>query len=269
MAVKTNIELANKVKEVANKYKTLYVLGCFGSPLTDANKKKYSENLQYNRDRKVMIYRANSNTFGFDCSNLIKGVLWGWNGDKTATYGGAKYASNDVPDMSADSMIRECKGVTTDFKNIEIGEILWCSGHVGVYIGDGLAVECTPRWKNGVQITAVGNIGKKAGYNTRVWVSHGKLPYVSYDDEKDEKQQYKGTFPTLPERGYFKEGDKGNQVKNLQKLLNWCIGAKLNVDGIFGEKTKAAVEAFQEKYKLKVDGLFGEKSLAKAKTIKK
>lgn len=61
-----------------------------------------------------------------------------------------------------------------------IGEAVWMSGHIGIYIGDGLAVECTPKWENKVQITAVGNIGSKAGYNTRTWTKHGKLPYVDY-----------------------------------------------------------------------------------------
>ena len=61
-----------------------------------------------------------------------------------------------------------------------IGEAVWMSGHIGIYIGDGLAVECTPKWENKVQITAVGNIGSKSGYNTRRWTKHGKLPYVDY-----------------------------------------------------------------------------------------
>ena len=89
---------------------------------------------------------ANQNppVFGFDCSGLIKGILWGWDGLPTATYGGAKYTSNGVPDISADQMITKCSGVTTDFSNIEIGEAVWMPGHIGIYIGDGLAVECTP-----------------------------------------------------------------------------------------------------------------------------
>ena len=32
-------------------------------------------------------------------------------------------------------------------------------------------------------MTAVGNIGAKAGYNTRTWSKHGKLPYVTYTGE--------------------------------------------------------------------------------------
>ena len=63
-----------------------------------------------------------------------------------------------------------------------VGEAVWMSGHIGIYIGDGLAVECSPKWENKVQITAVGNIGSKAGYNTRTWTKHGKLPYVDYSE---------------------------------------------------------------------------------------
>lgn len=269
MSVKTNIELVNKAKEIATKYDTIYVMGSFGSPMTMANKKRYSEN-GLNNLRKSKIARATADTFAFDCSNLIKGILWGWNGDKSDTYGGAKYATNGVPDINADSMIKACKEVSTDFKNIEVGEAVWCSGHIGIYIGDGLAVEATSRWTSKVQITAVGNIGSKAGYNTRTWVKHGKLPYVTYEAKKTANlQKYSGTFPTLPERGYLKKGDKGTQVKNLQKFLNWCIAATLEVDGDFGAKTEKAVKDFQKKYKLTFDGLFGKNSLAKAKTIKK
>ena len=183
----TNFELAAKLTEIAAKYKTLYVLGCFGAPLTAANKERYINAYSYNSkaNRKKQINAASADTFGFDCVNLIKAVLWGWNGDKTANYGGANYASNGVPDIGADAMIGVCKDVSTNFKNIEVGEAVWMSGHIGIYIGGGLAVECTPAWKNKVQITAVGNIGKKSGYNTRTWVKHGKLPYITYLPEGD------------------------------------------------------------------------------------
>ena len=176
-------EFIEKLKDVEKNYKTLYVMGCFGAPMTTANKKRYCENHEYNRQaaRTKMIQAASADTFGFDCVNLIKGILWGWNGDKKKTYGGAKYNTNGVPDTNADGMINLCSNVTTDFSNIQLGEAVWCKGHIGVYIGDGLAIECTPAWKNRVQITAVGNIGKKAGYNTRKWTKHGKFPFIEYD----------------------------------------------------------------------------------------
>lgn len=175
-------EFVAKLKDVAQNYKTLYVMGCFGAPMTAANKTRYCSNHSYNQQaaRTAMIKAASADTFGFDCVCLIKGILWGWNGDKSKTYGGATYASNGVPDIGADTMITKCAGVSTNFSSVAVGEALWCSGHIGVYIGDGLAVECTPSWENKVQITAVKNIGTKSGYNARTWTKHGKLPYIDY-----------------------------------------------------------------------------------------
>lgn len=176
----TSIQLVEKLKDIAKNYKTLYVMGCFGSPMTPTNKTRYCNNHEYNRKaaRTKMINSATADTFGFDCVCLIKAVLWGWTGNKNHTYGGAVYGSNGVPDVSANGLIAKCQNVTTDFSKIEVGEVVWMSGHVGVYIGDGLAVECTPSWDNKVQITACNC--KKSGYNTRTWTKHGKLPYVTY-----------------------------------------------------------------------------------------
>lgn len=179
----TNKEFVSKITNIAKNYKTLYVMGCFGSPMTEANKLKYCSNHSYNKSstRQKMIKSASSDTFGFDCVNLIKAVLWGWNGDKTKTYGGAKYATNGVPDINADTMITKCLNVSTNFSNLEVGEAVWCPGHIGVYIGNGLAVESTPAWGNCVQITACNCT--KAGYNRRNWTKHGKLPYITYEKE--------------------------------------------------------------------------------------
>jgi len=94
-----------------------------------------------------MIMAATPDTFGFDCVNLIKSVLWGWTGDKTKSYGGAKYATNGVPDEGADTMIKRCKDATASgWDKVDPGEVVWTTGHIGVYIGNGLAVECSPRW---------------------------------------------------------------------------------------------------------------------------
>lgn len=184
--------LVDKVADIAKNHKTLYVMGCFGAPLTGGNVTRYCNNHNYNKaaDRTRMIKAAANQSppvYGFDCVNLIKGVLWGWCGDPSRTYGGAAYptkallAAGTCPDVGADGMIKLCKEVsTTGWAAMLPGEAVWCSGHIGVYIGNGLAVECSPRWENKVQITAVARCGKKAGYNTRTWTKHGKLPWVDY-----------------------------------------------------------------------------------------
>lgn len=181
----TGQKLAEKVTEIAKEYKTCYIWGGLGRPITAKSVQQainqYPKNSTYAAKARDLI--GQKKAFYFDCVGLVKAVLWGWNGDANKSCGGAVYASNGVPDISADQMIAKCKGVSTKFSGIQVGELLWCKGHVGIYIGEGLAVECTPKWDGDVQITAVGNIGSKYGYHTRVWTKHGKLPYVTYTKE--------------------------------------------------------------------------------------
>ena len=160
-------ELVKNHIEVAKNYKTVYMWGCFGSPVTDGiiteKAKQYPD--WYDAAKQARFRGLiGKGYFGFDCVNLTKGILWGWNGNKNAYHGGARYAGNAVPDVSADGMIAKCKDVSASgWDKLVPGEGLWMPGHWGMYIGDGLAVECTPIWDNGVQITCVGNIGIKGG----------------------------------------------------------------------------------------------------------
>lgn len=116
-----------------------------------------------------------------DCSGLIKGILWGYpkNG---------KYGSNGVPDVNANTMIKKCKNISSDFKNISSGEMVWLQGHCGVYIGNGKVIESSPRWENGVQITKLSD---------RKWLKHGFLPWVEYSTTSDEYYVYKGNSNSL------------------------------------------------------------------------
>lgn len=208
-------EYVARLVEVAEKYKTLYVMGCFGAPLNETNKVRYINHHSFNADpeRAAMINAADEDTFGFDCVCLLKGVLWGWHGDLDHVYGGARYASNGVPDVSADGMFGLCKDPSTDFEEIEFGEAVWMAGHIGLYIGDGLAVECTPKWDNGVQITACNRTIE--GYYRRNWSKHGKLPYVDYAADSEAQApdvpEYEVRFvssehPEGLESGFFRLG---------------------------------------------------------------
>jgi hypothetical protein len=274
-------EFVEKLNDVVKNYKTLYVMGCFGAPMTAKNKTRYCSNHEYNKksNRTAMIQAASTDTFGFDCVCLIKGILWGWSGDKTKTYGGAKYGTKGVPDVSADGMIQRCSDVTTNFTNINIGEALWCKGHIGVYIGDGLAIECTPAWKNCVQITAVRNIGTKSGYNARTWTKHGKLPYIEYDVKEakpalTEKYTLVEFIRDIQEAcGASVDGIAGpetlSKTVTLSAVLNrkhttvYYVQRRLQalgyaevgkVDGIAGSKFTTAVKHFQKDNGCEVDG---------------
>ena len=54
----------------------------------------------------------------------------------------------------------------------------------------------------------------------------------------------------------IKKGSNGSSVSDLQKLLN-SKGYDLSIDGVFGEKTQAAVRDYQKNNNLSVDGIVG------------
>lgn len=170
--------------------KTLYVQGAFGANGTASNKRRYSNNLAYNAKRANMIYATDKNTFFFDCINLGKGILFGWNGDiLKEPYCGARYCSNGVPDFGTEQMLNYMYDISTKFdpKKMVVGEWLYLKGHAGYYIGvadDGLpyAIECTPKWKNGVQITCIDTGDGKVSdrFPMRKWTKHGKIKFIEY-----------------------------------------------------------------------------------------
>ena len=249
-------DFVDKLYNIATTKKTIYAWGMFGCPIIrEIVRGKSHQYPSWYTESKVNqlfvpLYGKDPPVWGFDCVGLVKGVLWGWIADEGKTYGGAKYGSNGVPDISADAMIGKCSGVSTDFSSISVGEFLWMKGHCGVYIGDGLAVESAPKWKNGVQITAV-NCSKN-GYNTRYWTKHGKLPYITYDGKEVAKT-------VSIELSVLRQGSKGEQVKTLQRLLN-AFGNNLVVDGDFGQNTFSALKNYQKNNFLEVDGICGGKS---------
>lgn len=203
--------------------KTVYMLGTFGAPVTEALIAGKAKQLSdwYTAAKQAELRKLiGKGYFAFDCVGLIKGILWGWTGT-TAAYGGAKYASNSVPDTNADGMISKCSEVSTDFRSIVPGEAVWMPGHIGVYIGGGKVAECTPKWNNNVQITACLNIGSIAGLNGRKWVKYGKLPYLEY--EENTLLQAVTTISARISGGIDIKGwagtDKEWKAKNIDALL--------------------------------------------------
>lgn len=287
--IMTNKEFVEKAIDIANNYKTLYVMGCFGAPMTASNKKRYCNNNDYNKDakRQKMINSSSLDTFGFDCVCLIKGILWGWNGNLNHVYGGATFVKN-IPDLSIATMTSKSysAGNSSNFSSLIVGELLYIgTGHIGIYIGDGLAVECTPAWKNKVQITAVGNIGPKEGYPTRMWKKHCKANFIEYveDTKPTEPANPSSSDNFLGGRGYLKYGDKGSNINKICLFFannfygyfgNTKESAKIklvgkNGDGdFFGNYLKSWVMEFQKRTGLEQDGNIGPLTLSMMKKYK-
>lgn len=121
--------------------------------------------------------------FIFDCVCFVKSLIDGFAADPNKPYGGATYgkpcpdAYNDVMSM----LKKHCVDVSSDMSNIMPGEFLAYIdySHCGIYLGgpNKEVVECTPRWKNGVQITRLDQPERKS-----LWGFHGKLwEYMDYN----------------------------------------------------------------------------------------
>lgn len=113
--------------------------------------------------------------------------------------------------------------------------------HIGLYVGNNTVIEAKgTKW--GVVTSA-----------TPHWDEWGELSAVDYSEYPEEKIPM--ARPTL------KRGDRGDEVKELQTLLN-DYGYSIDIDGIFGSKTEAAVKDFQHFVGLTVDGIVGPKTWA-------
>ena len=257
--VMTDYEFIEKARLAAAR-QTLYVKGGFGAPLTASMKARCIKAYEYNRRTEVRrkIETASESTFAFDCIGLIKGILWGWTANTDKLYGGAVYASNDVPDGNELSFINMCSSVSADFSDITPGEMLYTTGHCGIYIGGAFAIECTPKWDGNVQMTVVSNILMKTeATKQRLWLKHGKLPFIKYDTKPaPEPDEFQFSFKEV------NAGSNNSDVKLVQTILKG-LGLKgadkkaLAVDGIFGSNTEHAVKIFQEMTGHTVDGIVG------------
>lgn len=271
--VMTAKEMINKCIDIATNYKTIYMYACYGFQVTDktiANKKAQNNNTWYTRNpsavRKLeQVANQTPPTWGFDCVNLLKGILWGWTGDASKEKGGAVYAANGVPDTNANGMFSRCLNQSSDFSNIQPGEAVWLEQHIGLYIGDNLVVECTPSFSNKVLISGLANVANSSKYPNRKWAKHGFLPWLDYEGlidytpEIPKEKEYKLGERTL------KKGSEGKDVKELQELLislGYDLGS-YGADGEFGSATEKAIKQFQKDNEMTADGEFGQKSYNK------
>lgn len=107
-----------------------------------------------------------------DCSGLIK--AYSWFDPETQSVG---YETNGMPDINSRQMIDWCreKGPMSTMPEIP-GLLLWMEGHVGIYIGNGYAIEAMNTRRGVVQTSVAG----------RGWERWGKLPCIDYIEEQAE-----------------------------------------------------------------------------------
>lgn len=187
-----------------------------------------------------------------DCVGLIKAFFW-----TGGVLGGAqKYKSNNCPDTSANGMIALCPetGGISSMPDVP-GLVVWKNGHIGVYVGGGYVVEM-----RGFAYDCQRRKTSAGG-----WTRWGKLPgdMLDYIDGDGNITSGGAETGALGART-LRKGMTGADVKQLQEALirlGYDCG-KWGADGDFGNATEEAVRDFQRASGLTVDGIFGPKSLA-------
>lgn len=123
------------------------------------------------------------------------------------------------------------------FRVYSFGKNKGTAYHVGIVTDDALNVTEAKGRAYGV-ITRP--LGAQAGY----WNAYARIKELA--DEPEEKYIFTRNL---------KKGLKGQDVYNLQKLLN------ISADGVFGSKTRSAVIAAQKAHGLTPDGIAGKNTL--------
>lgn len=163
MANKTNTGLVAYAKAQIGKP---YWFGTFGQAGNSSLLTQKAR--QYPAEYTAAIVSNSKNQFGIkvhDCIGLIKGYLWCDSAtDTTPIY-------NVAQDLSANGMYNACKsrGYINTMPDVA-GVLVFMSGHVGVYIGNGEVVEAMNANRGVVKTKLAG----------RGWQRWGKCPFITY-----------------------------------------------------------------------------------------
>ena len=236
---------------------------------------KCSENLRIRKAKQYPAHYGSSRTAQYrddiakkkvcaDCVGLIKGYQWTNGGQGviesigTSKTFSSKYGGHGCPDKSANGMFsyaksKGCAWDTMDTLPEVPGVALRFDGHVGVYVGNGYAVE-----ERGFNYGCV-----RTRVKDRKWTHWYQLPFVDYGDAVftgggGVKADTPASEYTLGTRT-LKKGSKGTDVKALQEFLMQLGYAlpKYGADGELGTETEAALKKFQAKAGVKQDGVYG------------
>ena len=168
-----------------------------------------------------------------DCNNVIKAICWS-NGECADNYttGQYYYSPNSVMgDWTGSQILDHCSDISSDFNHIEDGEFLYMYNggdwHCGVYYGDGQVFECTPLWKNGIQLSQIDNKGRRlyGGKSYGTWEKHGKLWWVEYPQKVTQTTQTETPqgqtiiVQTTPQKELTETVEKPTLLDSLVNLL--------------------------------------------------
>lgn len=171
--------------------------------------------------------------YTWDCWNLPKSIIWGWHESDRVGYYQPQNASTGLGDWGGAKILSCCTEVSSDWSNAPIGAFMLSTdnGHAGIYIGERIinskcynVVECTPKWKGGVQLSYVsasgGRYPYKDGQKASIgWAKFGKLPWIDYSE-----QPTPPVPPTpTPKEDIFYTVKRGDNLTKIAKQFNTTV----------------------------------------------
>lgn len=165
----TSKQYVDTLKHIASDCNTVY-------------KNKFPYNLGY--------YDGKTGKYSFDCWNLVKSVINGWQDCKVDGYyvKGFKYTG----DINGQQILNRCTLKSRDFSKISVpGTYLYLPGHAGSYIGETIingkyynVIECTGAWTKNVLYSWVDSDGTrrkfKGGQKSSRWTDWGLMCWIDY-----------------------------------------------------------------------------------------
>lgn len=190
-------------------------------------------NFYCNTPGKNLGYHWSGGQFSFDCWNLDKAIISGWNGTNPI---GTNVAPTVTGDVDGLTLLKRCTERSRDFSKIRVPATymyIYSSPHAGNYVGEREVnghivnvIECTSAWQGGVQYTYVDEKGGRYQYkggpkSKYSWEEYGLLtPYIEYSSN----QGIKPAPEPVPEVTYETYTVKsGDTLSGIAKKYNTTI----------------------------------------------